>query len=198
MKTNDTVGPIIITDFKLTEISMHTGSGGEDRAGIGGQAVLMHPPIDSVDIVQLGGEARPPGSREELEAAIAALYAACKCPADLFLINYLKANSDDIAQCAGIETMPDTPINIEQTMALLEEADLVVMVDGNGKKWAAENCTVHDTGFSVSACSGALNIYSSGNADGTDLDIEIGVRNGHRLHISVQGELRLYKEMADA
>jgi hypothetical protein len=95
--------PIVITDFKLTEISMHTGSGGKDQAGIGGQAVLMHPPIDSVDIVQLGGETRPPGSREELEAAVSALYEACKCPADLFLVNYLKANIDDIAQCAGIE-----------------------------------------------------------------------------------------------
>lgn len=90
--------------------------------------------------------------------------------------------------------MPDVPITFDDATDAIVEADCVLLRDGRGNDFTAtfrgyEEEGEDDSAFLVEACNGELRVKLAPSND------FIGVRNGHRLHIRGQGEIRLYREM---
>lgn len=93
--------------------------------------------------------------------------------------------------------MPDVPITFEEALDAVTAADIVMLRNGRGSDFPAtfigwEDEGKDDSPYLLAAGDGEPSV-SLVDAKGES----IGVRNGHRLHIRGQGEIRLYKAMIE-
>jgi hypothetical protein len=90
--------------------------------------------------------------------------------------------------------VPDIYLTYAEATDLLNSAVLITIKTPNGN-YIVDDCIEHRgpnrrTCISARNCVAAMTLYDKG-------DEHIGVRNGHRLHIQGQGELRLYKAFTE-
>lgn len=87
--------------------------------------------------------------------------------------------------------MPDTPITYEQAIDLIHAAAIVTIKTPTAS-YIVDDFKEHGgpnrrTCLTAPNCIAAVTLHDKG-------DEQIGVRNGHRLHIAGEGELRLYTQ----